>query len=262
MQPREGQAYFVLGAFWGFNSNPARYSRLKSAGVRVGVYIYDLIPITHPEYCASGLVNEFTFALGDGLHVFDFILTISEYVAESVRDYIARNGLRSIPVEAVPLAHRLHDAPVLLSAGAEETAWEGVLSPLRDRPFVLVVCTIEPRKNHAYLYWIWKGLVEEGLDPPDLVFVGRYGWRVNDFREMLVDTEYLDGRIHVLSDLSDVDLELLYKACLFTAFPSIAEGWGLPVGESLSTGAPASPPVPARSRRSAATSWTTWTPGT
>ena len=55
VQPRKNQIYFVLGSFWGFNSNPARYSRLKAAGVKVGVYIYDLIPITHPEYCAAGL---------------------------------------------------------------------------------------------------------------------------------------------------------------------------------------------------------------
>jgi hypothetical protein len=39
-------------------------------------------------------------------------------------------------------------------------------------------------------------------------------------------------------DLSDVDLELLYRSCLFTAFPSIIEGWGLPVGESLTHGKP------------------------
>ena len=236
VEPIKGQVYFVLGAFWGFGSNTARYSRLKRAGVGIGVYIYDLIPITHPEYCHAGTVSEFSFALGDGLHVFDFILTISEYVARSVRDFIARNGLRPVPVEAVPLAHQIHDAPILLSAGAQADLWQGSIAPLKDRPYVLVVCTIEPRKNHMYLYVVWKALVEEGLEPPDLVFVGRFGWRVNDFREMLTDTGFLSGRIHLLHDLSDVDLELLYRSCLFTAFPSIVEGWGLPVGESLAHG--------------------------
>ncbi|MGD0106907.1 MAG: tetratricopeptide repeat protein, partial [Rhodopila sp.] len=76
-EPGKGQTYLVLGAFWGFGSNAARYANLKAAGVSIGVYIYDLIPITHPEYCSAGLVSEFTLALGDGLFSFDFVLTIS-----------------------------------------------------------------------------------------------------------------------------------------------------------------------------------------
>jgi len=238
VEPVHGQFYFVLGAFWGFGSNAARYSKLKRAGLHVGVYIYDLIPITHPEYCSAGLVSEFTFALSDGLHVFDFILTISEYVAQDVRRYLAKHKLRPIPVEAVPLAHQIHDSPAQAPAPLQAVAWQGPIAPLQHRPFVLMVSTIEPRKNHIYLYQVWKALLEEGLDPPDLVFVGRFGWRVNDFRDMLEGTRFLGGRIHVLHDLSDVALELLYRSCLFTAFPSIMEGWGLPVGESLTHGRP------------------------
>ncbi len=234
VEPVRGQAYFVLGAFWGFGSNAARYARLKRAGVAVGVYIYDLIPVTHPEYCVAGLVSEFSFALADGLHAFDFVLTISEYVAKDVRKFLRKHGLRDIPVAAVPLAHQLHDRP----ASSGPAAWRGAIAPLRDRPFVLMVSTIEARKNHIYLYSVWKALIEEGLDPPDLVFVGRFGWRVRDLHDMLEGTGYLGGRIHVLHDLSDVDLELLYRSCLFTAFPSITEGWGLPVGESLAHGRP------------------------
>ncbi len=234
VEPIRGQTYFVLGAFWGFGSNAARYARLKRAGVAVGVYIYDLIPVTHPEYCVAGLVSEFSFALGDGLHAFDFVLTISEYVAQDVRKFLHKHGLRDIPVAAVPLAHQLHDRPAISGSAA----WRGAIAPLQGRRFVLMVSTIEARKNHIYLYSVWKALLEEGLDPPDLVFVGRFGWRVNDLRDMLEGTGFLGGRIHVVHDLSDVDLELLYRSCLFTAFPSIIEGWGLPVGESLAHGKP------------------------
>ena len=234
VEPIRGQSYFVLGAFWGFGSNAARYTRLKRAGISVGVYIYDLIPVTHPEYCVAGLVSEFALALGDGLHAFDFVLTISEYVARDVQKFMRKHGLRSIPVQAVPLAHQLHDG----STTPRLPVWMGSIAPLKDRPFVLMVSTIEARKNHIYLYMVWKAMIEEGLDPPDLVFVGRFGWRVNDLRDMLEGTGFLGGRIHVLHDLSDVDLELLYRSCLFTAFPSITEGWGLPVGESLTHGRP------------------------
>jgi len=234
VEPRLGQTYLVLGAFWGFGSNAARYSRLKTAGVSVGVYIYDLIPVTHPEYCAAGLVSEFTLALGDGLYAFDFIFTISDFVAKDIRRFQKKHGLRRVPVEPVLLAHQLHDRP----SAPKVALWKGDIAPLEGRPFVLMVSTIEARKNHIYLYSVWKSLIDEGFDPPDLVFVGRFGWRVNDLRDVLIDTEFLGGRIHVLHDISDGDLELLYRSCMFTAFPSIVEGWGLPVGESLAHGRP------------------------
>ena len=234
VEPRSGQIYFILGAFWGFGSNAGRYAKLKQAGVKVGVYIYDLIPLTHPEYCAAGLVTEFTLAIGDGLHAFDFIMTISDFVAKAMRAYQAKHGLPPTPVEPILLAHQLHARPTT----SYTAKFQGALAPLENRPYVLMVSTIEARKNHMYLYQVWKNLIEDGVDVPDLVFVGRFGWRVNDFHDTLVATEFLGERIHVLHDLSDVELEFLYQNCLFTAFPSIVEGWGLPVGESLAHGKP------------------------
>lgn len=230
VRPIAGQCYFVLGAFWAFGGDAARYSRLKAAGVVTGAYIYDLIPLTHPEFCAAQLVNDFTLAIGDGFAVFDFVLTISECTAREVRRFQEKHNLRRVPVVAVPLAHLLQEKM------AQPAPWSGAIAPLRDRPFVLSVSTLEPRKNHAYLVTIWKLFLEEGLDPPDLVLVGKYGWNIADFREQLESASYLGGRIHVLHGLTDAQLERLYQSCLFTAFPSIAEGWGLPVGESLAHG--------------------------
>ncbi len=231
VQPSRGQCYFIMGAFWGFNGDATRYMKLKAAGVSVGVYIYDLIPLSHPEYCDAHLVSDFALSLGDGLAVFDFVLTISEYTAKEMRKYISRHGLREIPVQAVILAHVLTDNKV--SAARPLTQWTRSIQFLRDQPFVLSVSTIEGRKNHAYLISIWKMLLQEGLDLPHLVFVGRQGWRVNDLMEQLRATDYLNGYVHILHDLSDAELETLYDKCLFTAFPSFVEGWGLPVGESL-----------------------------
>jgi len=235
VSPSSGQCYFILGAFWGFNGDATRYIRLKRAGVAIGVYIYDLIPVTHPEFCDAHLVSDFALCLGDGLAAFDFVLTISEYTARTVRQLQERLALRRVPVLAVPLAHLLKDVE---PANEELFEWTSSIAGLRNRRYVLSVSTIEVRKNHAYLVSAWKLMLDEGLDPPDLVFVGRFGWRVNDFLEQMQATGFLDGRIHVLAGLSDAELRTLYHHCQFTAFPSLVEGWGLPVGESLAHGRP------------------------
>lgn len=231
--PQSGQAYLVLGAFWGYGGVAGRYFHLKRAGVIIGVYIYDLIPITHTEYCDEGLPHEFNLSFGDGLSVFDFILTISEYTAREVRRYIERLGLPMKPIQAVALAHSNNTV-----VEQKKDVWSANTSFLKDRPFVMMVSTIEARKNHAFLVAAWKQFIDEGLEPPDLVFVGRFGWRVTSLMELLQTTRYFDGRVHVLHDLSDAELDTLYRACQFTAFPSFVEGWGLPVGESLAHGKP------------------------
>jgi hypothetical protein len=79
-------------------------------------------------------------------------------------------------------------------------------------------------------------MIEAGLDVPDLVFVGRPGWRVADLLGQIEASRYLESRLHVVHGLSDTELAELYDRCMFTVFPSFVEGWGLPVGESLAYG--------------------------
>jgi glycosyltransferase involved in cell wall biosynthesis len=86
---------------------------------------------------------------------------------------------------------------------------------------------------------VWLRLIEKhGEMLPSLVFVGKLGWKVNDLLKRLRSTNYVDGRIITVHNASDVELASLYRGCLVTLFPSFAEGWGLPVGESLSYGKP------------------------
>lgn len=234
--PASTQTLLILGAFWNVREVVQTCARMRELGLRVGLYVYDLIPITHPEFCAPLLSVWFTLAIGDGLRCFDFLFAISDYVANDVRRLLVENGITDIDVEAVPLAHVLK--PVKRLAAGRSAQWEGTIAHLRDRRFVLSVSTIEARKNHAYLFRIWRELLSQGEDMPDLVFIGRQGWRVDELMDQIRDTNQLEGRLHILHDLSDEDLATLYQNCLFTAFPSFCEGWGLPVGESLTYGVP------------------------
>lgn len=237
VRPGPSDCFIVLGAFWGVAGNTALMANLRCQGASVGLYIYDLIPITFPEYCNHQLSLDFTRDLCEALHLADFALAISEYSAQELRQFIEKHGFRAIPVEAVPLAHSLTGTQsVSIPEGGLGQPWSEAIAALQGREFVLCVCTIEARKNHRYLYDAWKMLKHEGVTVPELVFVGRRGWHMDDFFAQLDSSNGLDGSIKVLHDLSDTELATLYRACRFTVFPSIVEGWGLPVGESLSFG--------------------------
>jgi glycosyltransferase involved in cell wall biosynthesis len=94
---------------------------------------------------------------------------------------------------------------------------------------------LEVRKNHRLLFHVWKNLIAKfgKQSVPLLVLAGKKGWLIDDFISELENCEYLDGAIQWLSDVDDTDLVALYQNCLFTVYPSLYEGWGLPIAESL-----------------------------
>ena len=230
--PQHGDTILLLGAFWGYGNTANLYAPAKAAGAKIGAYIYDLIPLTHPEYCDAALAVDFSLSLYEISYIADYFLTISEFTASELRSFLSQNGFGKIPVEAVPLAHTLNDSNKTASQ------WPKALIELKDARYVLYVSTIEGRKNHQYVVKVWQRLIAEGVDVPHLAFVGRMGWRVDGLKETLKSTDNLDGRIHIVHDLSDSELSALYDGAMFTTFTSFIEGWGLPVGESLLHGKP------------------------
>jgi len=108
----------------------------------------------------------------------------------------------------------------------------------RNKPkeFVLFVSTIEARKNQLLVYQGVKRAEEKGLELPTIVLVGKHGWHSNDIASIFHRDKSLKGKIIWLEDADDRALRWLYKNCLFTIYPSVYEGWGLPVAESIAYG--------------------------
>jgi glycosyltransferase involved in cell wall biosynthesis len=99
-----------------------------------------------------------------------------------------------------------------------------------DRPYVLAVGTLEPRKNLERLIAAWEGLP----DSHTLALVGPRGW--DD--ERIVAAATRAGDVRLLGRVSDDDLAALYAGAACFAYPSLYEGFGLPVLEAMAAGAP------------------------
>jgi len=221
----------VLGAFWIGGEYLPRLKRLRLAGVRLGIYFHDLIPLTHEELVTVTTRHDFMSKLNDVLAIIDFACTNSMFVEHELREVLRSLRREDVPVASVPLAHDI----VYSAKGDPGEAFRRKL----PAEFVLSVGTIERRKNHILLLEIWQRLNETYAGRiPALVLAGKWGWRTDEFRDGLKASNNVGGKIIVLGNVDDDELVYLYKHCLFTVFPSFAEGWGLPVGESLFFGAP------------------------
>lgn len=104
-------------------------------------------------------------------------------------------------------------------------------------PYILTVGTLEPRKNHARLIDAFTWLVEQERLPHHLAIVGAHGWKERSIRERARLSSVAD-RIHFLGFVPGTHLAGLYRGADAFAFPSLYEGFGLPVLEALACGAP------------------------
>jgi glycosyltransferase involved in cell wall biosynthesis len=210
-------------------ANMDRLYAIRSAiGLRLVMTCYDLIPITH-RHLVPGMDIVFEPYLKGMVRHSDHILCISRCTRRDLLRWIDAIGERIPDTSVVPL-------------GCELRARSGVaprddVARLLGNRYLLFVSTIEHRKNQQTLCRAYARLVDWGVtDLPTLVFAGAIGIGGAALVEEIAADHRLRGKVVALSGTSDADLVALYRGCLFTVYPSLYEGWGMPVSESLAYG--------------------------
>ena len=226
---RPGDIVVSLGAGWGVPNYVKHIAEAKRRyGIKFSTLIHDLIPLEYESLVEERHVVQFRDWLEQVLPVADVLLTASKHSRNALIKLAQEAGWRLPRVEVVEPGSGFNNR---LMAGEQTTV---------DLPkhHVLFVSTIEVRKNHRLLVRIWRRLLERhGADAvPSLIFAGQIGWLVDDLLADLVACDYLGGKIVLMPGLSDAELRQAYRSSQFTVFPSLCEGWGLPIAESLMHG--------------------------
>jgi len=204
---------------------------IAGRGAKVVQTIYDLLPIVTPQSSGHSTIP-MTRYLTRVMPVTDLVVAISEHTKRDLIAWTEANGIRTPRVEVF----RIGD-----DFGVDrdrEPSRASIPASIQAGAFILCVGTVEARKNHVLLYYAYRLAKRRGIALPQLVIVGREGYRAGDIFHILQEDPELAGRVTVLSDLDDDGLAWLYRNCRFTVYPSMYEGWGLPIAESLAWGKP------------------------
>ncbi len=225
-----GDVLISIGLDWAHELYKEFYFLRKDKHVRVVTCCYDLIPIIYPQYCVgkvAGIFTSYFLEIADGS---DLILCISRQTERDLLNMLRSIGGPNPNTHVFPLGDN-----VPTSNGGDISP--AVKEVCKER-FILYVSTIERRKNHEVLYRAYHLLCKEGKKDtlPKLLFVGMKGWGVNDLLQDIDLDPQTQDLIVRLDTVTDNELNLLYKAAEFCVYPSLYEGWGLPVGEALSMG--------------------------
>lgn len=139
------------------------------------------------------------------------------------RDVLEQTGVAPEKVVVI------YEAP-LLESGT-------VLSRAQRKPYLLFVGTLEPRKNISTLLKAYAGLSEELRNQYPLRLVGKKGWGSEDYEQLATDL-HLSSQTHFLGYASIPEVTTHYQEATVFIYPSLYEGFGLPVAEALACGTP------------------------
>jgi glycosyltransferase involved in cell wall biosynthesis len=194
-----------------------------------------LIPIKFPRFYSARDFEVFSKFFRDAIGFTDRFICISRCTAADLAAFARAQGCDvDIRIERLGADAVLHNAVTASTTELEATKLEA-------GRYVLYVSTIEPRKNHAMLLRAWRRLAageQGGTRGFKLLLAGRRGWMTDDVQAILADDATANSGIVYLESASDTVLDALYKHAEFCVYPSLYEGFGLPVIEAFAHGRP------------------------
>jgi len=232
--PHDDDTFFILADWHGSDPNFIAYVeslKSQSQGLKIIQMAYDMLPAVAPQY--SGHSTKFFVRYVQRVYpIVDQIIAISECTKKDIISYLHDKELSIPPIGLIRLGDDFRiSKPILPKKKVLKSVSHG-------EEFILCVGTIEARKNHTLLYYGYKYAISKGIELPKLVIVGRIGWLAHDIYTVISEDPALKDKVIFMQNISDGELAWLYAHCLFSVYPSLYEGWGLPVAESIAHDVP------------------------
>lgn len=206
-------------------NDPGFAAWVERQAVKPIYFVHDIIPITHPEYCRAGERERHENRMRTVLATGAGVIGNSQATLDELEQFGRSEALPSPP----SVAAWLGTTPLPPSASMA----------LTDRPTFVTIGTIEARKNHLFLLQVWSRLVRQlGPAAPRLIVIGQRGWESEQAADLLDRSALLQDAVVEIRSCDDATLAAHLANARALLFPTLAEGYGLPLVEALSAGTP------------------------
>lgn len=192
--------------------------------------VHDLSFVRVPEAASPGLKAYLDRVVPRSVQRADFILADSQATKD---DLMRLYGVSAEKIDVLLSGvdarfKRVSDADIILTTRRRHA--------IGERPYIFAVGTIQPRKNYERVILALAALRGRGHDLA-LVIAGGKGWLEDPIYQTIRDTGMQDF-VHLIGFVDDADLPALYSSAVCLAFPSLYEGFGLPILEAMACGTP------------------------
>ncbi len=223
-----GDMFFDLDSSWQVPMTRDKlYRELKKRSVLIGSMIYDIIPVTHPHYVHEGTMYRFDPFLTGVLVYSDFIVCNTRATRERLEELIRRAGCPQRPIWVMPLGATFRQ--VVNDISESEVSQE--LAEATRKPYLLMVGTLEPRKNHTLLLDAFdRGLHRDNIN---IIIAGRQGWHYDEVLRRIKEHPQYGKRIFYFNHVVDAEITWLYQHAFAMVFATFVEGFGLPLVEAM-----------------------------
>jgi glycosyltransferase involved in cell wall biosynthesis len=207
-----------------------QYTAPLSCPVPIVVSVHDVSFLEHPEYFPKLRALQLRMTVSRTINCATRILTGSDFSRDSIVRAYGESCARKIVVVPNAAASGLRPVPRDRATAAVRSRFQIA------EPFILSVGDLQPRKNHIGLIAAFAELIRAFPKlPHHLVLAGKDTWFTPRIREAAKQSGVAE-RIRFSGFVSDTDLLHLYNACDLFVFPSLYEGFGLPVLEAMACG--------------------------
>lgn len=231
---QEGDAIFISwGEWWDEQflqtlEDGAEYDKLKIFPV-----IHDVLPFTLAPQFSGHSTESLRNYCRRIVPISALVLSVSKATQEDLRQWLIKSNITPPAMEVFRLGEDFEFAKAEIPT---EQAF--VDAELEGKDYILTVGTIEARKNHTLLYYVYKLAKERGIELPTSVIVGRRGWKTEQIYDFMTQDPEVKDKFVFLHDASDENLSWLYDHAKLSVLPNFCEGWGMPIAESVARGTP------------------------
>lgn len=193
------------------------------------VTIHDISHIRFPEYHPQERVNILNKVVEKSIKRATYVCVVSDFTRSEIINHL------NVPKDKITIVYP--GVSEQFKQYPEPEIDKIKKKYLLNKPYVLYVGMLEPRKNIANLIAAFKALPKEIKENYDLVLVGHKGWRTEKIDQM-IEIGKNEGWLKQMGYVDQNHLPIIVSASILMAYPSYYEGFGMPIVEAMASGTP------------------------